>query len=273
MDVYLEEYSSEQAIRRYTHETAGHGISYLLEHEYSKIYLRAIRDYLQTPKNQKLRVLEFGCGGGMNIITLLPLLERNGIAIQSAIGTDFSDTLIEAAKEESKKLLAPAQQEKLRFVTARNELLISDMAQGLAASESELKNSFHVIVGVNTFRYCHRLGKQAECARDIAQLLIPGGICVMIDMNRKFPAFRSKFRDRKTKPAEERYLPTLEEYASPFSNAGLEVLEKGNFCWVPHSAGPLLTTVCRSLSPLLNIFARPFAMRSLVISRRTLGDR
>ena len=48
MDVYLEEYSSDQAIRRYTHETAGHGISYLLEHEYSRIYLAAIRDYLQT---------------------------------------------------------------------------------------------------------------------------------------------------------------------------------------------------------------------------------
>ena len=93
----------------------------------------------------------------------------------------------------------------------------------------------------------------------------------MIDMNRKFPAFRSKFHDRKTKPPEERYLPTMDEYADPFADAGLEVLKKTNFCWVPHSAGPLLTKVCRFLSPVLNIFARPFAMRSLVISRKTLS--
>ena len=267
MDVYLEEYSSEQAIRRYTHETAGHGISYLLEHEYAEIYLDAIRNYLKT-STKALHVLEFGCGGGMNIITLLPLLERNGINVESAVGTDFSETLVEAAKDEAKKLLRPDQEEKLRFVVARNEQLISDLSQGLAIPAFELKDSFHLILGVNTFRYCHRLGKEAECASDIANLLMPGGICVMIDMNRKFPAFRSKFRDRKTKPAEERYLPTLDEYSQPFSNAGLEVLRRGNFCWVPHSAGPMLTKICRFLTPVLDVFAKPFAMRSLVISRK-----
>lgn len=268
MDVYLEEYTSEQAIRRYTHEAAGHGISYLLQHEYANIYLAAIRDHLRAATNKNVRLLEFGCGGGMNIISLLPLLERNGLKVDAAVGTDFSETLIDAAKAESRKLLSPTQQDKLRFVVARNEQLISDMAQGLSIPRSELQNSFHVIVGVNTFRYCHRLGKQAECARDIAELLVPGGICVMIDMNRKFPAFRSKFRDRKTKPEEERYLPTLDEYAQPFSDTGLEVLEKGNFCWVPHSAGPMLTNVCRLLSPVLNVFVKSYAMRSLVISRK-----
>jgi SAM-dependent methyltransferase len=267
MDVYLEEYTSEQAIRRYTHETAGHGIGYLLEHEYANVYLAAIRNYLRTA-DKNLRLLEFGCGGGMNIITLLPLLERNGIKVESAIGTDFSETLIDAAKQEGKELLRPDQDAKLRFVVARNEQLISDLAQGLSVPPSELRNSFHLILGVNTFRYCHRLGKQAECARDIADLLTPGGVCIMIDMNHNFPAFRSKFRDRKTKPAEERYLPTLSEYAQPFANAGLEILKKGNFCWVPHSAGPTLTKICRFLSPLLNIVAKPFAMRSLVISRK-----
>jgi SAM-dependent methyltransferase len=268
MDVYLEEYSSDQAIRRYTHEAAGHGISYLLQHDYANIYLAAIRDYLQATTANGLRLLEFGCGGGMNLISLVPLLERNGLKVDAAIGTDFSETLIDAANAESRKLLSPIQQEKVRFAVARNEELISDMEQGLSIPRVELRESFHVIVGVNTFRYCHRLDKQAECAQDVAELLVPGGICVMIDMNRKFPAFRSKFRDRKTKPEKERYLPTLDEYAQPFSDAGLEVLEKGNFCWVPHSAGPMLTNVCRLLSPILDVLAKPYAMRSLVISRK-----
>ena len=90
----------------------------------------------------------------------------------------------------------------------------------------------------------------------------------MIDMNRKFPAFRSKLRNSKTVPETERYLPSLEEYASPFESVGLEILRKENFCWIPHSASPALTTICRFLTPALNVFAKPFAMRSLVISRK-----
>ena len=90
----------------------------------------------------------------------------------------------------------------------------------------------------------------------------------MIDMNRRFPAFRSKLRDRKTKPEAERYLPSLEEYAVPFEQVGLEVLRKTNFCWIPHSAGAQLTRFCRLLTPALNLVAKPMAMRSLVISRK-----
>jgi hypothetical protein len=87
-------------------------------------------------------------------------------------------------------------------------------------------------------------------------------------MNRKFPAFRSKFRDRKTKPAAERYLPSLDEYANPFGRAGLDVLRKENFCWIPHSAGPTMTRVLRALTPVLNVLAKPMAMRSLVVARK-----
>lgn len=268
MDVYLEEYSADQAIARYTSRTAGHGISYLLEHDYAQVYLSAIDQFLKVPPERPLRLLEFGCGGGMNIITLVRLLERNGRKVERAVGTDFSERLIAAANDESKSLLNATQQSKLHFLVARNETIFNDLQSGLGLQSGELANSFDVIIGVNTFRYCHRLKKENECARDLARLLAPGGILVNIDMNRQFPAFRSKFRDRKTKPPEERYLPTLDEYATPFAAAGLELLRKENFCWVPHSASPRLTQVCRFLTPILNAVAKPRAMRSLVIARK-----
>lgn len=268
MDVYLQEYSADDAITRYTSRTAGHGISYLLENDYAEVYLSAISQFLKSPPERPLRLLEFGCGGGMNIITLLSLLERRGRSVKLAIGTDFSESLISAANSESKTLLNAEQQNKIHFAVARNETIVSDLQQVLHLSDTELKNSFHVVLGVNTFRYCHRLGKARECARDLATLLAPGGICVVIDMNRKFPAFRSRFRDKKTKPEAERYLPSLEEYASPFEKAGLEILRKENFCWIPHSASAPMTQLCRLLTPALNAVAKPMAMRSLVVSRK-----
>jgi SAM-dependent methyltransferase len=268
MDVYLQEYSAEDAVARYTSRTAGTGIRYLLENDYAEVYLSAIRDFLKAPSNAPLRLLEFGCGGGMNIISLLALLERGGRSVELAIGTDFSERLILAAKGESRNLLSAAQQEKMHFVVARNETIAADLRRTLDVSAGELDNSFGVILGINTFRYCHRLGNARECARDLATLLAPGGICIMIDMNRRFPAFRSRFRDCKTKPEAERYLPSLDEYAAPFEEVGLEVLRKENFCWIPHSAGLWLTRFCRLLTPALNLFAKPMAMRSLVVSRK-----
>jgi 2-polyprenyl-3-methyl-5-hydroxy-6-metoxy-1,4-benzoquinol methylase len=268
MDVYLEEYSGDNAIARYTSRTAGHGISYLLRNDYAETYLSAVNQFLKVCTETPLRLLEFGCGGGMNIITLFALLERSGRKIERAIGADFSEKLILAANRECKTLLKPEQQVKMHFVVARNETIAADLRTALSLSESELKDSFHVILGVNTFRYCHRLGKEEECARDLATLLAPGGLCIMIDMNQKFPAFRSKFRDKKTKPEMERYLPSLDEYAKPFAEAGLEILRKENFCWIPHSAGPGLTNVCRVLTPVLNAVAKRRAMRSLVVARK-----
>ena len=268
MDVYLQEYTADDAIARYTSKTAGHGISYLLEHDYAEVYLSAIERFLEVPRQTPLRLLEFGCGGGMNIITLLSLLEHNGRKVELAVGTDFSDKLISAANHESKMLLRPEQQQKTHFAVARNETIVADLQETLGQAEVDLSKPFHIILGVNTFRYCHRLGKEDECARDLASLLAPGGLCIVIDMNQKFPAFRSKFRDRKTKPENERYLPSLEEYAAPLARAGLEILRKENFCWVPHSASRSLTNLCRILTPVLNVVAKPRAMRSLVIARR-----
>jgi SAM-dependent methyltransferase len=186
--------------------------------------------------------------------------------VECAYGTDFSPRLVKAAKQEAKAFLSQNLAGKLTFHVARNENLVQDLATELRA-ENDLLGSFDLIVGVNTFRYCHRLAKEAECAADIYRLLKPGGVCINIDMNNRFPAFRSRLKGQERNQAE-CYVPTLKEYVSPFEAAGFEIIKKGNFCWIPHSAGRALTFCCRLASPFLNLVARGRAMRSLVVARK-----
>ena len=266
---FLREYSGEASIRKYTKDTAGNGISYLLDHDYGDIYLDFIEKCIPKPKLQKgIRIWEFGCGGGMNLVQLVSLLARRGIALECAYGTDFSATLIAAANQEAKKYLAPEQREKVRFCEARNENLVEDLTKALGIPEGSLLGSFDFILGVNTIRYCIRLKTDEKCAKGIYDLLADGGVCVVIDMNNKFPAFRSTLKDWLTKEKLAYYLPTLEEYKRPFASTGFELLRVDNFCWIPHSAGPSLTSVMRTLTPLLNAVAPSHAMRSLVVSRK-----
>ena len=131
-------------------------------------------------------------------------------------GTDFSPQVIQEAKNEAIQYLSPEDQEKVIFYVCRNEFLIEDLCRSRNCSESTIENSFHFIFGVNTFRYCYRSGKEKKCTEDIYKLLKPGRICVMIDMNRRYPLFRSALRDRLWKGPEEYYLPSLEEYVKPF---------------------------------------------------------
>jgi len=264
---FLEEYGSEDAVRKYTTETAGFGINYLLSNDYATVYLSAVDSYLRTSPARPLRLLEFGCGGGMNIITLVSLLERKGIPVERAFGTDFSARLVQSAVQEAKASLTPGLAKKLSFYVARNELLMEDLAAARGKPAEDLVGYFDLIVGVNTFRYCHRLGKEQDCAADIYRLLRPGGVCINIDMNNRFPAFRSHLKGSTEDPAE-CYLPSLEEYTSPFKAAGFEIIRKGNFCWIPHSAGRALTLCCRLLTPFLNLVAPSRAMRSLVVARK-----
>jgi SAM-dependent methyltransferase len=266
-DKFLEEYGSEDAIRKYSIGTAGYGINYLLRNDYAKLYLDAVDSFLRTTPPRPLRLLEFGCGAGMNIIGLVSLLEQRGVPVECAYGTDFSSVLVESAKLEAKTALAPALAKKLSFHVARNEQLSEDLATASGKPVAELSGFFDLIIGVNTFRYCHRLGKEKECAADIYRMLRPGGVCVNIDMNNRFPVFRSKFK-RAVEDETECYVPTLEEYASPFKAAGFEITKKENFCWIPHSAGRALTLSGRLLSPLLNLVARSRAMRSLIVARK-----
>jgi len=265
-DKFLDEYVSEQAVRKYTTQTAGYGINYLLHHDYAKIYLTAVKTYLDGSSARPLRLLEFGCGGGMNITRLVALLNQKGVAVECAYGTDFSPRLVEAAKEEAQTYLSAELARKVNFYVARNERLEEDLLKSVGGNGARV-GDFDLIIGVNTFRYCHRLGKQIDCAQDIYRLLRPGGVCVNIDMNNRFPAFRSRWR-RSEKNTEESFLPSLAEYSEPFEQAGFEVISRKTFCWVPHSAGPALTVACRAATPILNLVGRGRAMRSLVIARK-----
>lgn len=266
---FFEEYVSEDAVRKYSRETAGFGINYLLHHDYAELYLTVTDSYLRTSPPRPLRLLEFGCGAGMNIITLISLLEKKGVVVECAYGTDFSPRLLQSARQEAKSALTLDLAKKLSFHVARNEKLMEDLAGACGKQKEDLLDFFDLIIGVNTFRFCHRLGKSTDCATDIYRMLRPGGVCINIDMNNRFPAFRSRLKHSVEDPTET-YLPTLEEYASPFKTAGFEIIKKGNFCWIPHSAGRALTLSCRLASPFLNLVAHSRAMRSLVVARKSI---
>ena len=266
---FLEEYSSNDSLRRYSRETAGHGISYLLDHDYGEIYLGVIEKSIPKSRLQRgLRLWEFGCGAGMNLLFLVSTLERRGIPVELAIGTDFSDALIDAANRQAAQYLPAGLRQKVHFCVARHENLVEETTKGLGISKEELLNSFDLMVGVNTIRYCHRLNNENEVAATIKSLLAESGVCVVIDMNDKFPVFRSRFRDQVTKEERAYYLPSLDEYGRPFSTAGFNILRHENFCWIPHSAGRGLTAVMKMLTPTLNAVAPKRAMRSLVIAQK-----
>jgi SAM-dependent methyltransferase len=268
-DSFFQEYTSDDAIVKYTRRTAGFGINYLLDHDYKAVYLDALRLLPERVLSDGIRILEFGCGGGMNLIRLLAILRNAGIRVKKAIGTDFSPVLIDAAKREARDLLAQGDLEHLEFYVAKNERLIDDLATTAPRNRSELENSFHFILGVNTIRYCHAAKKEMDNARDILNLLVPGGVAVIIDMNNRFPLFRSDLKNRfRREKEEECIVPSLEEYAAPFFSAGFEVLRKEHFCWVSHSCGRMLCGILRTLSPLLNLAFRSRAMRSLVVARK-----
>jgi SAM-dependent methyltransferase len=268
-NAFLDQYSSENEISKYTRATAGSGINYLLDHNYKAVYLETLSLLPQQTREGGIRILEFGCGGGMNLLRLISVLSGKGIHITQAIGTDFSPAMVKVARREAKDYLREQDLRSPEFYVAKNESLISDLAASAGIDKSTLRNSFHFILGVNTVRYCHDAKKEMDNARDIFDLLVPGGVCVVIDMNNRFPLFRSDLRNRlRWNKQEQCYVPSLEEYAAPFVKVGLEVLRREHFCWVPHSAGPLMTGLLRTLSPILDMVARSRAMRSLVVARK-----
>jgi SAM-dependent methyltransferase len=268
-DVFLEEYTRDEAVRTYATDTAGYGISYLLEHDYGRIYRRVLARYLPASATRDgVRLLEFGCGAGMNLIHLVGLAESMNIPVARAYGADFSPKLIEAARADMARIVTARSRDRVEFVVARNETIVNDMAAGIGLAPSALLGSFHLVFGVNTFRYCHRLRREQETARQLFDLLAPGCVCVIIDMNTQFPFFRSKLKPGQYGDESEVYIPVLEEYVRPLATVGFEIIEARNFCWVPHSAGPALCRISRVLTPLLDTVASRYAMRSLVIARR-----
>ena len=273
-DAYLTEYTDDDAIAKYVTHTAGEGIQYILSHVYGPLYSEMVDSIrMKAGADKEFRVLEYGCGAGMNLLYLFKLLVSKSVPISAAIGTDFSPALHHAAEKERDTYIDPEDRKKITFLQASNELLLHDLAQGLAQDESSLCNSFDLIVGVNTFRYAARLHKQQSCANDIASLLAPGGYSIMIDMNNKFPAFKSRFRDRNTKPKSQTWLPSLEEYTAPFRSASLNIVQSRHVCWIPHSASGTILMAARLLTPFLDLVAPSFAMRSLVVARKVADPR
>lgn len=275
-ETFYSEYTSQEALAKYTRATAGYGINYLLDHDYQAAYDQALRLLPEATRRQGIRVLEFGCGGGMNLIHLLSKADGSTLRIEMAYGTDFSPVLIEAARRDAGNYLTGEKKRSVEFHVARSEALIQDLAAASGTDPASLKNSFHFVLGVNTIRYCHHFKTEKECVAQIWDLLEPGGVCVVIDMNNRFLFFKSALKHRVgIQKEEECYIPSLEEYRAPFVKAGFEVLRSEHFCWVPHSAGPLLCRVMRAASPVLNVLAKSRAMRSLVVLRKpaTAGSR
>ena len=270
-NAYLDQYTSENEISKYTSATAGSGINYLLDHDYKEVYLQALNFLPQQTCQSGIRILEFGCGGGMNLLRLISMLSSSGIRVAEAIGTDFFPAMVETAKREAKDYLRGQDFRSPEFYVAKNESLLSDLSTSTGIDKLSLQNSFHFVLGVNTIRYCHDAKRERDCVRDIFNLLVPGGICVVIDMNNQFPFFRSDLKNRLRRKKEKQcYVPSLEEYAAPFVKERFELLRQEHFCWVPHSAGPVMAGVFRTLSPILNTVARSRAMRSLVVARKPL---
>ena len=50
----------------------------------------------------------------------------------------------------------------------------------------------------------------------------------MIDMNDRFPLFRSRLKGTVESP-EEAYLPSLDEYTTPFEQSGFEIMKSEQF--------------------------------------------
>jgi len=269
IDVYMQEYTRDDIIAKYISDSAGAGIAYILQHVYAPAYRRAIRELISSrPKGHQFRVMEYGCGGGMNLLRIVELLRSEGAALERAYGADFSSPMIEAARREAANHLPEDLNSRLTYVVAGNENLTADLCRELHTSREALVGTFDLIVGVNTTRYAHRLDRENELARDIFELLRPAGQTIMIDMNRYFPFFRSRMKEGFSKRGSETYIPSLKEYTRPFRNSGFDIKESRNFCWIPHSANQNLLKICRALSPVLDVCCSPLAMRSLVVGRR-----
>jgi SAM-dependent methyltransferase len=268
-DIFLDEYSADAALVKYRRATAGHGISYLLDHDYGSVYRNVLENLApHACRRDGIRLLEFGCGAGMNLTHVAAMVHRMGIPLAYVLGTDFSAKLIHAARADAAEHLRTTVCERLEFLVARNETIIDDIAAEQHFTSESMLGSFYLIYGVNTFRYCYRIDKENETVRQLFELLAKGGVCVVIDMNARCHLFRSQLKRVGQVQKKEFYIPTLEEYVRPFAAAGFQIVEARNFCWIPHSAGPSLLMACRILTLVLNVVASRYALRSLVVARK-----
>jgi hypothetical protein len=74
---FFHQYTSQDAVAKFTKATAGFGISYLLDHDHESVYLRALDLFPQQTRKRGIRMLEFGCGGGINLIHIISVYEQS----------------------------------------------------------------------------------------------------------------------------------------------------------------------------------------------------
>lgn len=270
-DDTLQVYSAEANIRKYRRASAGEGINYLLPNSYGPIFEKATDAALADTGSSQLRALEFGCGAGMAIHHLAEDMRRRGTEVDVAIGADFVPEMIEAANLDREEFASDWAKERLRYVVASNETLVDEIADGLDQQPADVEGTFQLAIGVNTFRYAVRHGTSATVVEQLERLLAPGGRVVMIDMNDRFPyGVKPRRSTNGWQPVrfDQPKLPSLDEYAQPFADAGFEVLERRHFCWIPHSASGARFRITKALSPALDRVVPDHAMRSLVIARK-----
>jgi hypothetical protein len=65
---FFDEHTSRDAILKYTRAMAGSGSSYSLDHDYKDACCHALALLAPEARRRHIRSLEFGCGGGMNLL-------------------------------------------------------------------------------------------------------------------------------------------------------------------------------------------------------------
>jgi SAM-dependent methyltransferase len=255
-------------------------MDHALKNVYQPIYRKVIQAILsERPVRHRVRILEYGCGGGMNLLELVELFHAVGLRVENAIGTDFSPGMIEAARNEAERRLSGGLNAVVRYVIARHETLVSDLASNKGTQPRDLYSSFDFVLGVNTFRFTHRQKQENAFARELFALLRPGGYSVMIDMHRGVRFRGSRLHDRCTQSQLGSYLPTCREYSRAFQRVGFVITDaRPFFCctslpvctWLPDVMKLSLLASCRVLRPLLDACLPPFAKHLVVIAKKPI---
>lgn len=266
-------YDRPETVQRYRRRTAGAGINFLLPNVYGPLFLDELHAALADTGAERLRILEFGCGAGMALHYLTEELGKQGIDVELAVGADFVPAMVGAAQQDLDEFGTSWAKERVRYVVASNEELEAGVAEGLGTTVDALAGTFHLAIGVNTFRYAIRHGNSEAVVGNLGRLLAPGAHIVVVDMNDRFPY---GMRPTRREPGEQglpihfgrAWLPTLEGYAEPFASDGFDVLRQERFCWIPHSSTGLRFWLARAGGPVLDKLVPDHAMRSLVVARK-----
>ncbi len=226
---YYDEISSDYEI---LHGIGCPGGEFALEH----VYWHLLKERL----NEAQKVLEFGCGTGK--FTQLV----SGIA-REVIATDISPKMIELARQ--------------RVTTENVQFQVAD-TENLPFGDEQ----FDAVVGINTFSYC---ANKKRAMHELQRVLKPGGSVVIIDMNYICPLYHIKgFITPR------RYLLFWKELiqsnrwvlTSLMEREGVNVKERFEFLWIPHSSSVSRLSWLRSVDKILSQIPviRNLSMRVLV---------